>query len=90
MSVEWLVGGLKSLRPRADLKALKEFVSEELPPNSILRRVVLSEEDEIDAQTFLRKVPVWTSIFRKEKKRVMKAGRVDEDVDRRGLSGVRR
>lgn len=66
---------------RADLRALKQFVSE-LSPDSVLRRVVLSEEDEIDAQTFLRKVPVWTSIFRKEKKRVMKAGRVDEDVGR--------
>lgn len=56
------------MRPRvADLRPFKEFARSELPPHSTLRAIVLVEPDEMDPQIFLRKVPLWTRLLRKEK-----------------------
>jgi len=55
------------LRPKANLGPLKEFAREELPAHSTLQAIVLAEPDEMDAEIFLRKVPLWTRLLRKEK-----------------------
>jgi len=60
------VGGL-SLRRAADLRPFKEIIRSELPAHSTLRAIVLAEPDEMDPQIFLKKVPLWTLLLRKEK-----------------------
>jgi hypothetical protein len=64
------------LRLKADVRPLKAYVREELPPTSILRQVVEAEEDKVDAQIFLKKkVPLFTSLLRREK--ILKKKRLD-------------
>lgn len=57
------------MQPKAaDLRPLKEFVREKLPAHSTLRAVVLAEPDTMDPQNFLKKVPLWDELYRKEKR----------------------
>jgi len=50
-----------------DLRLLKNFVSSELPPSSMLRRIILQEKDSISAMSFLEKMDIWLQLAREEK-----------------------
>jgi hypothetical protein len=47
-----------------NIKKLKEFVLEKLPKNSALREILISEEDELDINVFLARLPVWLKLSR--------------------------
>jgi hypothetical protein len=56
------------LRPKAaDIRPLKEWAQEELPVHSTLRSILLVEPDTMDPRDFLKKVPLFTRLYRKEK-----------------------
>ena len=46
-----------------EIRRLKDFALK-LPPNSPLRVVLLLEDDELDVQTFLARMPVWLRLLR--------------------------
>jgi hypothetical protein len=48
------------------LKSLKEFVLKRLPPNSVFRRVILAEPDEIPPEHFKVKIDSWLNILKME------------------------
>jgi len=56
------------LRSKADLRPLKDYARNELPTDSILRAVIVTEPDELDPEVFLRKVPLWTKLLKRETK----------------------
>lgn len=56
------------LRLKADVRPLKEFVREELPVHSTYRAVVLAEPDAMDLHEYVGKVPLWTRLYRAEKR----------------------
>jgi len=60
--------GRVALRFKADLRPLKDYARNELPTDSILRAVIVTEPDELDPEVFLRKVPLWTKLLRRESK----------------------
>ena len=47
---------------RIKMKALKEFASQRLPRNAPLREVLLSEEDELEVDVFLARLPIWLKL----------------------------
>lgn len=56
-------------RKRIDLGRLKTFVIEKLPPDSIVRAIILEEGDSLTAQEFVTKVEVWLKLLRRDKSR---------------------
>ena len=51
---------------KVNLKKLKEYALTNLPKNSHLRDLVLSEKDEIDAEEFVVKISMWLKLIRME------------------------
>jgi hypothetical protein len=49
-----------------NIVGLKKFAFEKLAPQSVLRDVLLSEKDELNASEFLGKVGVWLRLLRLE------------------------
>jgi hypothetical protein len=47
-----------------NIKKLKEFAIHKLPKNSVLRDILISEEDELDINIFLARLPVWLKLSR--------------------------
>ena len=47
---------------RIKINALKEFASQRLPRNAPLREVLLSEEDELEVDVFLARLPIWLKL----------------------------
>ena len=52
---------------RIDLSSLKDFVIEKLPPDSIVRALILEEGGSLPAQEFVTKVEVWLKLLRRDK-----------------------
>jgi hypothetical protein len=50
-----------------DIRRLKRFAAENLPGNSRLRAVLLSERDHLPAVDFLAKMDVWMRLLNIEK-----------------------
>lgn len=57
------------LRSKINIKMLKSFVAQRLPPYSPLREAILLEEDEITIPEFLSKAAVWLKILKWEASR---------------------
>jgi len=51
---------------KTDLRKLKRFVKEALPPNWILRDMILDEEDAISTTDFCAKLTLWLKLLRRE------------------------
>ncbi|MEM3697092.1 MAG: hypothetical protein QXQ94_06285 [Candidatus Bathyarchaeia archaeon] len=49
---------------RVSIKKLKEFAIYKLPKNSALREILISEENELDINVFLARLPVWLKLSR--------------------------
>lgn len=52
-----------------DLRGLKRFASESLPVDSVLRGILVGEDDKITADTFLARLPVWLRLSKLERRR---------------------
>jgi len=52
-----------------NIKPLKELVSRELSSSSIARRIILQENDTIEATSFLEKLKVWLQLVREEREK---------------------
>jgi len=48
---------------KLDLRPLKSFVREKLPRKNVLRKVLLTEKDEIDRNEFMAKIDVWLKLL---------------------------
>lgn len=61
----------KSMKQRkmVNIRSLKDFVTEELPSSSMLRRIVLQEKDSISARSFIVKMGMWIKVMREERQR---------------------
>jgi hypothetical protein len=49
-----------------DISPLKRLATRALPANSVLRRVLLSEPDRLEARDYLAKLGTWLAILREE------------------------
>ena len=49
-----------------DIRSLKRLAEKILPNDSILRRVLASEPDEMEAKDYLPKLATWLAILREE------------------------
>jgi hypothetical protein len=47
-----------------DIKPLKRFALENLPPNSALRAILISEPDFVSVEEFLMKLGIWLKLVR--------------------------
>lgn len=56
-------------RKMVNIRSLKDFVTEELPSSSMLRRIVLQEKDSISARSFIVKMGMWIKVMREERQR---------------------
>jgi len=54
---------------KVDVRRLKKFAFSRLPKNSTLRDLILSEEDKLEAHTFLARLPIWLKLLEKEIRR---------------------
>jgi hypothetical protein len=52
-----------------DLRGLKRFASESLPVDSVLRGILVGEDDKITADTFLARLSVWLRLSKLERRR---------------------
>ncbi len=48
------------------IRQLKRFAAERLPSESLLRHIILTEPDEIDALSFLAKLETWLMVAQRE------------------------
>ncbi|MEM3465388.1 MAG: hypothetical protein QXO75_07840 [Nitrososphaerota archaeon] len=48
---------------KLDMRRLKDFAIRNLPEDSKLRILILSEKDELDAKEFVAKVSVWLKLL---------------------------
>jgi len=55
-----------STRSKLDLTKLKA-VAMELPQDSVLREIIISENDTTDIPTFLSRLPIWLRLLRRTK-----------------------
>lgn len=51
---------------RVNLRGLKEYVSTNLPKKSLLRELILSEKEDLDAKEFVIKIDMWLKLLRRE------------------------
>ncbi len=51
---------------RVEVCRLKEFASHRLPPGSLLRELLLSESEQMEASAFVAKLEVWLRVARRE------------------------
>lgn len=51
---------------KVNIRRLKNFASENLPVDWVLRQILLSEPNEIDHSEFCAKVDVWLRLAREE------------------------
>ena len=49
-----------------DIRPVKRLATRHLPNSSILRTVILAEDDEIEAIEFLAKLKIWLALLRSE------------------------
>jgi len=49
-----------------DIKPLKQFALNNLPPNSVLRAILVSQNDSIDCETFLIELSMWLRLVKLE------------------------
>lgn len=50
---------MSEVRSSVDIKRLKRFALRELPVNSPLRQLILSENEKMEASEFIHKMDVW-------------------------------
>lgn len=48
-----------TIKTKINIRRLKDFASTKIPRGWILREVILSERDELDAADFVAKVEIW-------------------------------
>ena len=46
------------------VQRLKEFAFDKLPKDSALREILLAESEELDALTFLARLPIWLRLMK--------------------------
>ena len=64
------------MKKMIDIRSLKEFALREIPPDCPLREILLAEKDEIDADEFIVKVPVFLRLYSlKNKRQSLRNGR---------------
>jgi len=51
-------------RTKVNIKKLKDFAYKSLPENWPLREILLSDNEEIDVQTLLARLPIWLKLLR--------------------------
>jgi len=51
-----------------DLRSLKKWCSENLPDSSNLKKIILLENDQLQARDYCAKVSTWLLLFNEEKK----------------------
>lgn len=51
---------------KLNIKPLKELVFKEFPPDSVLRDLILSEDDELTAEEFIVKTRTWLKLVNRE------------------------
>jgi hypothetical protein len=56
------------IRNSIDFRRVKKFAAEDLPLGSSLREILLAENDEMDATTYLARIPVFLHLMRLEGK----------------------
>jgi hypothetical protein len=49
---------------KIDIKRLKEFAFSQIPSDWPLREILMSESDELDAPTFLARLPVYLKLLK--------------------------
>ena len=54
------------MKNNVDIKPLKKFVSERFPTTSLLRKVILHEDDIISINSFIERVEVWLNLIDEE------------------------
>jgi hypothetical protein len=54
------------MRMIVDIRSLKRLAEKILPNDSILRKVLLSEPDSLEARDYLPKLAKWLAILREE------------------------
>lgn len=54
------------MKQSLNIRKLKLFAFEKLPKQSLLREIILSEPDELDAHEFIVKVDVWLKLLKRE------------------------
>jgi hypothetical protein len=57
---------MNTVNLRVDIRVLKRFVKKNLPSNSILRQVILSEQQILYSNDFISKISVWLRILETE------------------------
>ena len=48
---------------RVDIRRLKKFTRNEIPENFLLRKIILADKDEMQADEFLYKAEVWMKLL---------------------------
>jgi len=51
---------------KLDMRRLKDFAMRNLPEDSKLRILILSEKDELDAKEFIAKLGIWLKLLKLE------------------------
>jgi len=59
----------KPLPEKINIRKIKDFAFSQLPKNSTLRDIILSEEDEIQVSIFLARLPIWLKLLKTETRR---------------------
>ncbi len=59
-------GSKKSSSHAVRMKPLKEWASRKLPAESHLRQLILGEDDEMEVDEFLGRLPAWDGLARLE------------------------
>ncbi len=49
-----------------DIRALKDFVTTKFGSTSLLRKVIVTEPDQLPAEEFIGKIGTWLAILREE------------------------
>ena len=58
------VEGQGAYSRKVNIKKMKEFALSSLPEGSVLKRILLSEKEEVDAYEFVVKVSVWLELLK--------------------------
>jgi hypothetical protein len=54
---------------KINISKLKQFALESLRPNSVLRDILLSQDDELEIQIFLARLPLFLELSKVQKER---------------------
>ena len=57
---------ITQISQKVNLKKLKEYALTNLPKKSLLRELILSEKEDLDAKEFVIKIDMWLKLLRRE------------------------